>query len=175
MSHIHAGLDNDPWGTTQTGAEITDLDPGRCPVERILCPIDFSDTSRAALRYAATLARWYGAEIRALHVVGVPSASGDVELSRADARTARANARVHWRQRLREFLEPVEATGVRTKIDVQEGGTVDRIVECATTSGADLIVMGVHAGGGIGRRLFGSTTEAVVHAASCPVLTVRAA
>ena len=29
-------------------------------IQRILCPVDFSDHSRRALDYAVTLARWYG-------------------------------------------------------------------------------------------------------------------
>src|SRR5688572_17519211 len=35
---------------------------------RILCPVDFSDCSRAALAYAAAMGKWYGAEVTALHV-----------------------------------------------------------------------------------------------------------
>ena len=38
-------------------------------IQRILCPIDFSDASRHALDHAVALARWYESQIVALHVV----------------------------------------------------------------------------------------------------------
>lgn len=37
-------------------------------IQRILCPIDFSDASRHALEHAAASARWYGAQITVIHV-----------------------------------------------------------------------------------------------------------
>jgi nucleotide-binding universal stress UspA family protein len=49
-------------------------------VERILCPIDFSEASEAALRYAIALATWFRAEIRVLHVVDVAVPAGSAEL-----------------------------------------------------------------------------------------------
>ncbi len=38
---------------------------------------------------------------------------------------------------------------------------------------ADFVVMGAQGRGGVGLTLFGSTTQQVVRAATCPVLTVR--
>ena len=35
---------------------------------RILCPVDLSDCSRLALRYAAAMGKWYGAGVTAVHV-----------------------------------------------------------------------------------------------------------
>jgi nucleotide-binding universal stress UspA family protein len=37
--------------------------------KRILCPVDFSDSSTRVLAHAAALARWYGAQLTVLHVV----------------------------------------------------------------------------------------------------------
>lgn len=36
---------------------------------RLLCPVDFSDSSARALAHAAALARWYEAQLTVLHVV----------------------------------------------------------------------------------------------------------
>ena len=43
-------------------------------IARILCPVDFSESSRRALERAAVLAGWYEAELVALHVAPLPPA-----------------------------------------------------------------------------------------------------
>src|SRR5918993_2273442 len=48
---------------------------GRRPmaeITRILCPVDFSDTSQHALEHAFAFARWYEARVTVLHVMSVP-------------------------------------------------------------------------------------------------------
>ena len=37
-------------------------------IERILCPVDFSETSRHAIEHAGAIAGWYGARLNVLHV-----------------------------------------------------------------------------------------------------------
>ena len=41
-------------------------------VQRIVCPIDFSDASRHALEHAAVSARWHRAHLRVIHVYSTP-------------------------------------------------------------------------------------------------------
>jgi nucleotide-binding universal stress UspA family protein len=53
------------------------------------------------------------------------------------------------------------------------GRAYREILQVAQESGTDLIVMGAQGRGGLGLALFGSTTQQVVRAATCPVLTVR--
>src|SRR5262245_12932846 len=45
-------------------------------IERILCPCDFSDGSRRALELAGALARWYRADLAAVHVRELAAAHG---------------------------------------------------------------------------------------------------
>jgi nucleotide-binding universal stress UspA family protein len=47
------------------------------------------------------------------------------------------------------------------------------IVRVAADTDADLIVMGVHGRGAVDLMVFGSATNEVLRAASCPVLTLR--
>jgi nucleotide-binding universal stress UspA family protein len=54
------------------------------------------------------------------------------------------------------------------------GDAAEEILDLAREIGADLIVVGAHGHGGIRRRLLGSTTEAVVRDAGCPVIVARA-
>ena len=59
-------------------------------LRRILCAIDFTDTSARALAYAASTARWYGAGLRVLHVVPSHLEAGMFPSLLADAPTSTA-------------------------------------------------------------------------------------
>jgi nucleotide-binding universal stress UspA family protein len=142
------------------------------PLNRVLCPIDFSDCSRLALDHAAAVARQYGSTITALIVV--PPATplipaGDLGpyplyvISDEDV------------GRLRKELEKFVANSavhVPFTTNVVEGNVVSWIVRRASELPADLIVMGTHGRSGFERLLLGSVTERVLLKASCPVLTV---
>ena len=53
------------------------------------------------------------------------------------------------------------------------GRAYREILTIAAAKETDLVVMGAQGRGGVGLALFGSTTQQVVRAAPCPVLTVR--
>jgi len=53
-------------------------------LERILCPVDFSETSQHAIDHALALATWYGAQITALHAYDETGANNEVERLRVD-------------------------------------------------------------------------------------------
>ena len=53
------------------------------------------------------------------------------------------------------------------------GDAAAEIVRVAAEQKADLIVISSHGRTGLGRMIFGSTAEAVVRHASCPVLVVK--
>ena len=176
MSRMPIGIDrrapDDERLRSHTEAVVFERTRRRFLVERILCPVDLSETSRTALRYAVALAKFYDAEIRALHVVDVALGAGSAAPALDYIRATRAEARVELRHGVREFLEPAEAAGVQTKIDIQEGFTVEQILEYAAASRAGMIVMGTRGFSGIKRLVLGSTAEKVLRNAWCPVLTV---
>jgi len=69
---------------------------------------------------------------------------------------------------------PVDARAWCTPDERVVFGKASRtIVQLAGEEAADIIVMGVHGAGALGRRLFGSTTHHVIREAHCPVLTLR--
>jgi nucleotide-binding universal stress UspA family protein len=142
-------------------------------IQRILCPIDFSDASRHALEHATALAKWYGSQVTALHVIHPaillePSVllnePGDAAGSDADRAAIDAQ--------LRDWLKSVNEMGLRTDILVEEGNPASRILERARSLPADLIVTGTHGRGGFDRFMLGSVSEKVLRKAACPVLTV---
>jgi nucleotide-binding universal stress UspA family protein len=143
-------------------------------IRRILCPIDFSETSRNALEHALAIARWYESEVTALHVIHAPlfpappilfAAASDPELAPSGERQVRAE------EELRAWLEP-RRPSVKTDVVVGEGNPATIILDNARSRQADLIVMGTHGLSGFERFMLGSVTEKVLRKASCPVLTV---
>ncbi|HEY3058231.1 MAG TPA: universal stress protein [Chloroflexota bacterium] len=76
-----------------------------------------------------------------------------------------------------EYLSGVaarlRAKGVAVNIEMPEGDAAATIVERAQALGVSLILMTTHGRGGLGRLVFGSTADAVLRHAACPVLLVR--
>ena len=65
------------------------------------------------------------------------------------------------------------SAGVAVDFLVWEGDPGEAIIEAATAESADLIVVGSHGRGTVGRFLIGSVSDHVVRNAQCPVLVVR--
>lgn len=151
-----------PSSTSKTGLQW----------RRILAPIDFSSPSEAAFVYALRLASALGAEVTAYHVIPVPHML-DVFYERglAPPETVKRISQ-KARKRLKEIVQ-AEQSNVPVRVRFQEGDAPDLIVEHATRSKADLIVMGTHGRQGASRFFLGSVAEAIVRRAPCPVLTVR--
>jgi nucleotide-binding universal stress UspA family protein len=142
-------------------------------IRHVLCPIDFSESSRRALEHALTLARWYGARLRALHVVPKtlpPLSSLGVTTSQSLEPAVRDRLRADLLEELRLFSPP-EAKKVDVEAVVREGDTAAEIAR-ETRADADLVVLGSHGRSGVERGLLGSVTEKVLRKAGCPVLTV---
>jgi universal stress protein A len=140
-------------------------------LRRIVCAVDFSETSVAATEYAIELAIALRAKVRLLHVVQSPAyalADGEIVGGRDVA--------VELGEELRGELERLgkKYAGRGAKIDTQlvEGVPYAEIVRIAKELPADLIVMGTHGRGGLSHLLLGSVAERVVRTAECPVLTV---
>jgi universal stress protein A len=139
-------------------------------ITRILVPTDFSQPSEQAFTYARSLAHQSGASLHLLHVVQRPLlAEGLAAEAAIDDGTLGSQMVENAKARLRK-LAPEAASA-----EVVFGYAARSIVEHASTSGVDLIVMGSHGRTGIAHVLLGSVAEAVVRTAPCPVLTVRGA
>jgi universal stress protein A len=141
----------------------------------ILCPVDFSEQSRQALRWASAIAQHRGGEVTVLSVVEplLAQAAGirlGLDLARADVEPA-----------LREFVEATlpererQAAHVRTEVALgHPEGPSEAILEASRRRNAELIVMGTHGLGGVRKLLLGSTTEQVLRRTEWPVLAVPA-
>jgi nucleotide-binding universal stress UspA family protein len=137
---------------------------------RILVPLDFSDPTRKALKYAARFAEQFGSRIILLHVLE-PAMSPDFTSFPLvmDEEKVMENARHRLQSLAKTFLHErcLDGTVVRT------GSPFHEIAEAAHELGCDLIIIATHGFTGVKRALLGSTAERVVRHAPCPVLTVR--
>ena len=152
----------DPYGLCERMAVLT--------IRSVLCPVDFSEPSRQALRWAATIAQRRGGELTVVSVVEplLAQAAGirlHVDLAHGDVEPA-----------LREFVNATlpedvrQASQVRTEVTV--GDTSEAILQSASRLKSGLIVMGTHGLGGLRKVLLGSTTEQVLRRTERPVLAV---
>jgi nucleotide-binding universal stress UspA family protein len=143
-------------------------------IRRILCAIDFSDISRHALEHAVAVAKWYDAEITALHatyprfVPQPPIFFAEPPHSVLAAEDSRELAETQ----LRRWLDEVAGAGVKTRAVIEEGHAAPAILRLAADLQADLIVVGTHGVTGFDRLVLGSVAERVLRKASCPVMTV---
>jgi len=143
------------------------------PFKRILCPVDFAESSIRAFEYALQLAQEADAQLTLLHAIELPPELHEVLPMGTDVAGMRWAAEGARRARL-ETLVPQSARAYCTiHTRVVEGKVYSQILESAAEIGADLIVMGVQGRGAVDVAVFGSNTQAVVRRALCPVLTVR--
>lgn len=140
-------------------------------VRTVVAATDFSDRAERAVHRAAQLAAAHGARLHLVHaarrITPAPAWGGagvDVWLDESKV-TARLQASL-------DALAGSMASqyGVQTSTTLVDGNT--RALT-AQAEGADLLVIGATGEGAIARRLFGSTAQSVVRAASVPVLVVR--
>jgi nucleotide-binding universal stress UspA family protein len=153
--------------------------PGGLPVEcatfkRILCAVDFSDCSTAALNYACSLAERTNAELVALHVVEwSPAAYDPLVGPPVDLAGFQLAAESVGRERLHGLIPDSARQAFKIEEIVSSGKPHREILRIAEEHQSDLIVLGAHGRNPVGRILFGSTVEPVVRRSTCPVLTVR--
>jgi len=142
-------------------------------LKKILCPVDFSESSEHALRYAVAFAAAYDAELALLHVVELPflpaySTAGVPDLSLPVERIEEQCA-----AQLNALVEKYRPLHGKISGQVVVGVPFLEIIRAARSSEFDLIVVGTHGRTGIKHLLIGSVAEKVVRKAPCPVLTVK--
>jgi nucleotide-binding universal stress UspA family protein len=133
-------------------------------IRTILHPTDFSPLARHAFEVACSLALDYKARLVLLHVHEPPIPVGELVPSEPP------DIREYLLRDLQE-LKPAPAVDVEYRLEV--GSIAEGILCAAAETKCDLIVLGTHGRGGLGRMLLGSVAESVLRKAPCMVLTVK--
>jgi nucleotide-binding universal stress UspA family protein len=136
----------------------------------ILSPIDFSEHSRHALRWAQAFAARFQTSLTVVSVVDPLLAEA------ARIRLGQDLAKTETEPALREFVAATWSGGpgpsVQPVFKTMIGEPATAILETATAAAADLIVVGTQGLGGFRKWLLGSTTERLLRRTHVPVLAV---
>ena len=142
-------------------------------IKKILVPIDFSDYSKSALKYAVNYCKNFKAEMNLIYVVEPVIYPPDFSMGQI----AIPSVNVEWDERAKQELDKLAKEqipeGVPVKTIIKTGKPFVEIVETARELDIDLIIISTHGRTGVEHILFGSTAEKVVRKAPCPVLTLR--
>ena len=132
----------------------------------ILCPVDFSDQSRVALRYAAAVAQRAGGRLSILYVNDplLIAAAGIALHDRSLATRTLAELRRFVAATVPAALVAAKQTDAR----VSTGQPADQISKAARRDRSDLIVMGTNGLTGASKLFVGSTTSGVLRQTSVP-------
>jgi universal stress protein A len=131
---------------------------------RILCPVDFSSTSQAALKFAAGMSGQLKCELILLHVFEL--------MNSANVVTHNVLENLETKHQL-EQLSVEQAYGNVIRM-MHSGVPGKTICQTAIDHSCDLIVMGTHGRSGLKHLLMGSVAEYVLRNSACPVLVLRA-
>jgi nucleotide-binding universal stress UspA family protein len=143
-------------------------------IKKILCPIDFSSGSKAAVIWAQDWAQQFGAELYLVHAYENPVYVLPMAGYVGPTVDMLSGVRKHLDDELGRWKTEVEKSGLRVRADLIEGSPYRTVIDVARDYAPDLIVMGTHGRTGLAHALIGSVAERVVRLSPCPVLTVRA-
>ena len=138
-------------------------------LERIVVGVDGSANSLVAVEWAAGMASLVGAEVVAVHAMGLleQMGSGDPAPSFPQRAEIQQAFEATWCQPLRE-------AGVRFQCLLRDGSAVPVVLAVSDEVDADLIVVGSRGLGGYPELLLGSTSTQVAQNAHVPVMVVPA-
>jgi nucleotide-binding universal stress UspA family protein len=142
-------------------------------INKVLVPIDFSDYSKGALKYAVNFSNQFNAEMILVYVVEPVIYPPDFSMGQI----ALPSVNTEWDIKAKEELDKLAKTEIPENVSVttilKTGKPFVEIIETATSENVDLIIIATHGHSGVEHILFGSTAEKVVRKAPCPVLTLR--
>ena len=138
----------------------------------IVLPIDFSELSMAAVPWAKRMAAVTNGAVHCVYTVEPPQVYSALDMAPAIPLPTTDELTDNARKQLETFAAE-HLAGIDTVSEVLIGKPSGQIIEYAKKVNAALIVMTTHGYSGLEHVVLGSTTEAVLRKASCPVLSIR--
>ena len=140
-------------------------------LKKILCPVDHSECSYLALKYAISLALKDEAKLYLMHVID--SRVYDTEIYKFSPHKLSEIDESKIREDLMKSLPEGTTDVLEVETLVVKGVPFNEIINAATEINVDIIVIGTHGRTGLSHVMLGSVAEKVVRKSLCPVLTVR--
>lgn len=142
-------------------------------IKKILVPIDFSDYSKNALKYAAQFAKQFNAKIYLIYVVEPMIYPADFSMGQVAIPSTDIDLHSRAEEELKKLSKEIVNGNSKVEVLIKTGKPFVEIIESASANDIDLIIIATHGHTGVEHLLFGSTAEKVVRKAPCPVLTLR--
>ncbi|MEM6641872.1 MAG: universal stress protein [Bacteroidota bacterium] len=145
-------------------------------MKRILVPVDFSETSIYAAKFAAEFSQLVQGELTLLHILEAPSIGfkplgkkdqGDLASLYHQAFIEGVN------NRLEELKEELEHKGAEIKILLKQGHAFDFMKKTMEEVETDLVIMGSKGASGLKEIFIGSNASRMVRYAECPVIVIK--
>jgi universal stress protein A len=161
--------------TAPTSAQILPEEAwtNRLVVRNILCPVDFSEFSKRAIRYASEIAGHFGARLFVQHTVPIPTALIPEGPAVVSTEEMLQMSREEAKKEIHGMISESGGGAKNVLVVVNAGDVKDHIVKTVGEQNIDLVVMGTHGHKGLSRLVLGSVAEHIIHEiVFCPVLVV---
>lgn len=143
------------------------------PFRNILFPTDFTPHARAALKYAAAMARNGRGRVVLFSVQTGAVPANLLTLPERIFQEQDNKWLLQLRSEVRELLVDPLFDGLEVEPVIVEGDPAAEIANAVRKYNIDLVTVVTHGRKGLSRALFGSTTAEIIAEAPCPVLTIR--
>lgn len=140
-------------------------------IDKILIPIDFSETSIVAVRYASLIAQECKAE---LLLVNTYQTFHSNFRSKSENKKEEETIRLNAEKKMSQFMEIMQSNHYTSKISgfCINGQLISIIDQFASANNVDLVVMGTEGAKGAKYVLLGSNTYDITKKISLPILSV---
>lgn len=142
-------------------------------IKKILIPIDFSDYSKSALKFAIDFAKNFNAKLYLVYVIEPMIYPTDFSIGQVAIPAVESDITTRAEEELKELVKQEVPPEMESEVIIKSGKPFLEIIETATEIDCDLIIIATHGHTGVEHLLFGSTAEKVVRKAPCPVLSLR--
>jgi nucleotide-binding universal stress UspA family protein len=140
-------------------------------VRHILCPVDFSATSKRALKNAITMCRRFKAELTILSVCEMPSYSWFA--SGKDLEEEKDDRYAQHKKTFDEFMQDFNLSDLKWSKETFKGNPAEQILHAVAAKMVDLLVIGTTGKTGLNRLVIGSVAEKVIREVPCSFLTLK--
>lgn len=141
-------------------------------IKNILCPVDFSETSKRALQSAITMSHRFKAELTILSVCEVHT-SNWMGIAENDIIQENDSKYANHKDKFDTFLKEFNLTDLKWSQESPKGSPADEILNAVSRKKSDLLVMGTVGRTGLNRWILGSVTEKVVREVPCSFITLK--
>jgi universal stress protein A len=142
---------------------------------RILVPVDYSEHSKASVRFAAELAGALGSALDIVHVWDKPTYVSDAVMVRRPGQEHCSLGELIRENAEREMTEFLASLALPPTLPLSHrllsGEPASTLVSELKQAGHDLVVVGTHGRTGLAHMLLGSVAEKLIRLSPVPVLT----